>query len=416
MANTGLALFTYRRPYHTKKVIESLKHNRFDKIYIFQDGLKKKEDEKAWREVTDIIKSVDFVNKEIIISQENKGLANSIIQGINYVLERHDTVIALEDDIVLNKGYATFMNACFDRYKDDTRVTCIAGGGWPVDIPDDYKYDVFFSYRASSAAWGTWKDRWNHYSRDFNIIQRIMSDEKKRLIFEKSGGDITTIINDQLYGKCDSWAIFWTLMQIDLKGVCVMPTKYLANDIGHDGVAGTNSTSKTIRYDTCSYDLPEDKNIVFPDDIVINDNVIEQIKMVLDVYDTDNRKKINERVLGKWVDMYLSGDSLTSYFTRKNITQIYIYGAGVFAKKIIADVKDKIEIKGIIVLDKNIDEFCGYPVYGVLEEVELEQEFIVITPVHDLPYIQYTLTKRFHTKNLLNLEDIVGCDQKRMEE
>ena len=34
----GLALFVYTRPEHTKKVLESVKRNGFEKIYIFQDG------------------------------------------------------------------------------------------------------------------------------------------------------------------------------------------------------------------------------------------------------------------------------------------------------------------------------------------------------------------------------------------
>lgn len=415
MANTGLALFTYCRPDHTRKVLESLKNNDFKKIYIFQDGLKNKKDEIAWKEVSDIIKDVDFIEKEVHISQINRGLANSIITGVNYVFEKHETVIALEDDVVLSKGYSRFMDACFEKYKNDERITCVAGGGWPVDIPEAYGYDAFYSYRASSIAWGTWKNRWKHYNRDFGIMQRIMSDEEKKTILMKSGGDITTIIKAQLFGECDSWAVFWTLLQIDLKGVCVLPSIYLAKDVGHDGVFGTNSTLRTIRYDAIASDLPDDKLLNLPDNVVINEDINKQIKMILDVTDRDNRKVVTERVLGKWVDMYLRGGSIASYLTQNNIKQIYIYGAGVLAKKVINEIKNQIVIKGIIVLDKTIEEFYGYPVYGIQDDFEFENEYTVITPVHDLEYIRYIMKKRFDTEKLLSLEDIVGCDEQKME-
>ena len=36
----GLALFVYKRPKETKQVIDSIERNHFEKIYVFQDGLK----------------------------------------------------------------------------------------------------------------------------------------------------------------------------------------------------------------------------------------------------------------------------------------------------------------------------------------------------------------------------------------
>ena len=37
---TGIALFVYNRPEHTKRVLEGLKKNNINKFYIFADGPK----------------------------------------------------------------------------------------------------------------------------------------------------------------------------------------------------------------------------------------------------------------------------------------------------------------------------------------------------------------------------------------
>ena len=66
---TGLALFVYKRPEHTRKVIESIRKNNFHKIYVFQDGLRDEKDRKKWEEVSKLIKSITFAETEIHISE-----------------------------------------------------------------------------------------------------------------------------------------------------------------------------------------------------------------------------------------------------------------------------------------------------------------------------------------------------------
>ena len=56
----GLALFVYIRPEHAKRVIESIKRNHFEKIYVFQDGLKNEMDREGWEKVSELIKGIDF--------------------------------------------------------------------------------------------------------------------------------------------------------------------------------------------------------------------------------------------------------------------------------------------------------------------------------------------------------------------
>jgi hypothetical protein len=407
MNDIGLALFAYCRPELLRRVIESIRNNNFKKLYIFQDGLKNENDRILWEKVNHIICEIDFIETELHISETNKGLANSLISGIEYVLERHETVIALEDDVVLGNGYSEYMEQCFEKYRYNSDVTCIAGGGWPVDIPESYQYDVFFSYRSSSIAWGTWRDRWQNYKRDYTLFASINRDKDKKAILERSGKDIGHIMEAQVLGKCDSWALFWTLMQINQKGVCVIPTRYLAQDIGHDGTHGTNSTIKTTRYDTVLYNKP-DRKMKLPDNIIIVDSIIDQIDMILSLPSKAERLETYNNILYKWIFCLYNNKKISTYFKKNNINSVYIYGLTDIAKLLVQQLPlENIKVNGILVLCKDKDEFCGYPVYDFSDNIDIANEPIIVTPVYDMKYIKYSMNKRFNAQRLINVEELI---------
>jgi len=83
MTLSPILLFVYNRPEHTKKTIEALKNNYLAKeseLIIFSDGPKKEKDKNNVEKVRNVIKNIEgFKNVEIKISENNKGLANSII-------------------------------------------------------------------------------------------------------------------------------------------------------------------------------------------------------------------------------------------------------------------------------------------------------------------------------------------------
>lgn len=99
-----IAFFVYNRPLHAKKTIESLlRNNLADKscLYIFSDAPKNDNVIKDVKEVRDYIKTISgFKNIEIIEREKNLGLADSIISGVTYVINKYGKVIVIEDDLV----------------------------------------------------------------------------------------------------------------------------------------------------------------------------------------------------------------------------------------------------------------------------------------------------------------------------
>ena len=102
-----IVLFTYNRPIHTQNVLNSLaicEEAKESLLYVFCDGAKENVDATGLNKIEEVRKIVASENrfKQIIITvqEKNKGLANSIIDGVTQVVNEHGKVIVLEDDLV----------------------------------------------------------------------------------------------------------------------------------------------------------------------------------------------------------------------------------------------------------------------------------------------------------------------------
>ena len=152
--NIGIIVFAYNRSRHLNKVLEGLRRNEgISKLYIFQDGLKCEQDRDEWQKTQQVIKSISWC--EVIYTQSpcNKGLAKSIVDGMNAVFTENDAVIVLEDDCVPTANYIRYMYQCLDTYAENKKVYSVSGYSWPIDLSEN-QYDVYGCGRISSWGWG----------------------------------------------------------------------------------------------------------------------------------------------------------------------------------------------------------------------------------------------------------------------
>ena len=399
----GLALFVYRRPDYTRKVIDSIKRNHFEKIYIFQDGLKDETERKNWEEVSELIKGIDFAETEIHISERNKGLANSIIDGMNYVFERHEVAIALEDDVVLSDGYKSLAEALFEKYAKNKSVISICGGGNGTIIPKEYPYDVYFCYRMSSVAFGTWKDRWEGFERNPKLLTDIYSDIEKKRLLDYAGNDIEKMLFDSLRMKNDTWATYWALYQINHLGVHVIPVHGYAVDIGRNG-NGTNTKTKVVRYNI-NLDGKKKEKYNLPEDVIISEEILQDTKNLMDK--ADNKFQQYFDILCKWIKLYQRKRSVLEYFQDKNIPEIYIYGTGNLANFLYHDIFPDVEILGYIVENRKNEKYKGRRVYDMDNYEGIKDIPIIVTPSYDIAFIKHFFEKCIIENEIILIDDVV---------
>ncbi|WP_332897135.1 glycosyltransferase family 2 protein [Haladaptatus sp. CMSO5] len=269
MKSTGIAVFAYNRPDHLKRVLAGLQKNNVDHIYFFADGPKNKQDKRQVEAVREVIDKVDWCQKNVTCYDHNLGLAKAVVRGVNRVFEDHDRIIVIEDDCVPATNFVSFMNTCLDRYAEDSQVMNVNGYSLPIEIPEDYPYDVYFTYRSSSWGWGTWKSAWEHFEQNPMTLAELNAreDELTEKI-RKAGTDLFPMMRDQLSGRIDSWAVWWSFAIASNGGVCVNPVNSKIRNIGHDNT-GTH-TGRSDRYDvtpdTTSVGLMSFPKSVFVDD------------------------------------------------------------------------------------------------------------------------------------------------------
>lgn len=400
-------LFTYNRSWHTEQVIDGLKNNTIlpQKLFVFQDGLRPGEDACEWNNVNSLIHSIDWCEKEIIVSEYNKGLADSIISGINYVFKEYDAIIVLEDDCVPAADFLNFMYQCLEKYQDMTKIYCVSGYAWPIELPEANE-DIYFCGRISSWGWGTWKDRWNVYERDYTVLRQIYKNSDLSTELTVWGADLESTLIYNLKGLCNSWAVFWALIVILKEGVCINPYQSLIHNIGHDG-SGVHcgNTSKFL------VQMDERKNVSFnlPDNI----QILETTRKVYKVFSgnlmgksLEERQTYYRNCLEKWVELKQQGKSIASVLLEKNICKVAIYGMGTIGELLIKELDGQVKISHVIVTDKCVDEFMGYPVYGCHDEIPAESNelALIIIPGYDIGILKQIVGKKF--LNVYSLESL----------
>ena len=238
--NAPIALFVYNRPLHTEQTLNALMQNDLatDSIlYIYCDGPNKDislEEKSKIEEVRFIARKKKWCKKIIIKESENNlGLAKSVIKGVSEVLNIHERIIVLEDDIVTSKSFLTFMNKGLDLYKNDKKVYGISGYCFPYN--GIIKKSTFFLPIMSSWGYAIWLDRWEEINfNGLELLEKINSRGlQKKLNFGKL--NFYQMLLDQVNKKNDSWAIRFYVSMFLKEGYFLYPNESLIQNIGLDG-------------------------------------------------------------------------------------------------------------------------------------------------------------------------------------
>lgn len=258
MQYAPICLFTYNRVWHTQQTVRALQENALAKesdLYIFSDGPKNEESEKAVIEVRDFLSSIDgFKSVKVITQEKNLGLANSVIQGVSTLLSQFDSVIVLEDDLIVSPYFLKYMNDGLALYEYDDIVASIHGYAFPIreKMPSTY-----FLRGADCWGWATWKRAWKIFEPDGTKLLSQLTRKKlqKEFDFNKTQPNIQ-MLKDQIAGKNNSWAIRWYASAFIHNMLTLYPGKSLVRNIGLDS-SGEHCVKSTI-FDV----MPSEESII----------------------------------------------------------------------------------------------------------------------------------------------------------
>src|SRR5688572_3775017 len=172
MLKTPVALFIFKRPDLTERVLSVLAQVRPQQLLVVSDGPRgdRPGEVDACDAARAIIDRVVNWNCEIVknYSPHNLGCGPRLSSGINWVFERVEEAIVLEDDCVPHPSFFQYCDELLERYRDDERVMHITGSTYrPYSVATQHSY--FFSQFNGCWGWATWRRAWRHFDASVSL-------------------------------------------------------------------------------------------------------------------------------------------------------------------------------------------------------------------------------------------------------
>ena len=241
-----IVLFAFNRPEHLKRTVESLASNVFAKesdLVVFCDGPRTEAEQATTNLVRQYARTILGFNSLVVVDRDrNWGLAPSVIEGVSQIVRKYGRVIVLEDDMITNRDFLSYMNGCLELYKNEDKVISISGYIYPVAaaLPE-----TFFLRGADCWGWATWKRGWDLFDADgLNLLTTIKARQLQCEFNFNNSYPYVNMLERQVLGKNSSWAIRWYASAFIKDKLTLYPGKSLVQNIGMDGT-GTHCSETT---------------------------------------------------------------------------------------------------------------------------------------------------------------------------
>jgi hypothetical protein len=260
---TPVAFIIFSRPDTTERVFESIRQAKPPKLLVVADGPRPDRPGEAEKcaAVRAIIDRVDW-DCEVLknYSHLNLGCKRRVSSGIDWVFERVEEAILIEDDCLPSQSFFRYCQELLTRYRHDTRVMHIAGTNFGItgQNPDETYY---FSRRTHIWGWATWRRAWQTY---YDVNVKLWPELKQmnrlaEILGNQREAEVKAEIFDRLYeGQMDTWDYQWHFACLAQGNSSILPNKNLVSNIGfgHEGATHTGSPSSFADLSRHELDFP----------------------------------------------------------------------------------------------------------------------------------------------------------------
>lgn len=274
----NIAIFAFSRPDLLQRTLAALVANDLaNKVSatFFCDGPRHEKDEPGTRAVRELAKKAHgFASVEVVERPKNMGCAASVIDGLTEMFRLHERLIVIEDDIVTSPYTLRFLAEGLARYADNEKVFNISAWTPPHiarKISASYPCDVYAIPRFNCWGWASWRDRFQDIDWDVKDYQTFKNSPQLRKAFNIGGDDLSPMLDRQMEGKINSWAIRadYTRFKKDMVGINPVHSYVFNIGIG----SGTHTTRATTYWDS---DLAKAaKHPRFLDDVWVDPRIHE---------------------------------------------------------------------------------------------------------------------------------------------
>lgn len=267
----AVVMIVFNRLDTTQKVFEQVRTAKPSKLYIISDAPRaqrqgEKEKVEAVRQYIET--HIDWeCEKYFEYAQDNMGCQRRVASGLDFVFQKEEMAIILEDDCVPRQEFFRFCEEMLFRYREDSRVMMVSGG----NLVPEYKMQepYLFSVFCSIWGWATWRRAWEKF--DFSMKEYPAFRKKKIIyrLFPESAAQIIEGEMDRVYdGRMNSWAYRWLLARMINSGLGITPPANLVENIGFGRADATHTKGESTSYqfDIAAMEFPvPERNTVYRD-------------------------------------------------------------------------------------------------------------------------------------------------------
>ncbi|MET4430720.1 hypothetical protein ABIA65_004031 [Mycolicibacterium sp. 624] len=238
-----VAVFAYNRPEKLAAMMRSLQACRGfaeSPVTVFVDGPKPNpEDRSSVEAVRAFVRGLNSPNVSWSFQDTNRGLRQSIYDGVTELTKEHGQVIVFEDDLVVSPIALDYFNAALCRYQSAHRVWSIVG--YAYDAPPLRNLTATLTLPFTHPwGWATWGRAWDRFSLDNQPTANQLNSQSFRSAFDMNGlYPFTALLKNSIEGRVNSWFIHWYYTVFQHGGVSIFPSRRIVDNFGHsDGSHG----------------------------------------------------------------------------------------------------------------------------------------------------------------------------------
>ncbi len=249
-------LIFFNREDEVLKVIQAIRKCAPRKMYLASDGGRTKKEHEQIVELRRKVKeAIDWeCQLNFLFSDKNLGCQWGPVTAVNWVFEKEEQCIILEDDCIPDISFFSYCDELLKRYAKNDNVWMISGDNYLNDNTMFGQADYTFSLRTDTWGWATWKRAWEKC--DFKL-QKWPAYKREKVLthtyFMKRYDELDYLTNqlDNIHKKKDKtiWDYQWRFHMIINNGLCVIPRNNLINNIGWGKYATHTRSEKNKVWD-----------------------------------------------------------------------------------------------------------------------------------------------------------------------
>ncbi len=235
-------IITLNRDEHFINCVNSLStclHADKTDLYIALDYPLKDIHWEGYNKILEYLPTINGFNSVNVIKRDrNYGIEKNYFDAVDYVFEKHDSLIFSEDDNLFSNDFLNFMSLSLDIYKDRSDIFSVSGYNYPIDTTS-IESEVYLW--AGHSAWGVgfWKEKWYkiNWNKEFVLSQvaNFIKDYPSVIRFNKIANHYLPAMVTMLEMKRENGDGYICLYQYLNKMYSIFPKYSRVKNLGHDG-------------------------------------------------------------------------------------------------------------------------------------------------------------------------------------